>query len=305
MIKQDAGHIVYTDEIREIEDFAHRDPKANYTAFEVFSEKRLTNEDAEEGSYVIKSTLGGATVLHHNAEYPKIKVNGSKVLYSIEDVGVGFGIKKTDIKLSKSLGKPLNLEYVDEALDAVHDKINEIVYRGDIEYDTLTGLFTLSGVTAITASLVIDVAANNVFNVISDAYNDLPLAARQKSPEYSLVVDPNDEQYYNQIGNVTTNESWKTIIEKNLPVKLVVEANALTGLSLAGGGTIAAGTAWLVPKNKEFVRVPIAKSTKNVMDKNSVENDYEVELRGKTEARMGPVEAPYAAAVGKITGLRT
>ena len=304
MIEQDAGHIVSIEEVKEIENFAFRTPHAQYTAFNVFPEKRLVDKDAKVGSYTSKSTLGGASVVQIGAEYPKLKVNGTEVTYSIHVAGVSFAIPKTDIAVSKRMGKPLDSEYVDEALNAVWSELNILAYRGDVQYASYSGLFELSGVTAIAASAVID-STLNVFNVISKAYDGLPLAARQTSPEYTLLVDPSDEQFYNAIGNTTTDDTWKTMIEKNLPIKVVVEAQAEAGLTLSGGSTIAEGVGWLIPKNKEYIRYPVADTVRNIMDSNSVNNAYEEDLKGKTRARVGPIEAPYAASVGKITGLRT
>lgn len=305
MKANDSGHLT-EEEIKEIENFAFRTPSADYTAFRVFEEKRLMDPDAKTAAYITKSKLGGASVVHYGEDFPKMKVNGTEVSYVIEDVGISFSVPKRDVRLSKRMGMPLDSDYMMESLDSTWDEINKIAYVGDVNHGTMTGLTELSGVTAITASAVIDTGVTNVLNIISNAYYDLPIRARKKTTQYSLVVPPADEKYYNQMLNTsTTNDTWKSLIERSLPIVIEVEEEIVAGAALASGATIAAGTSWLVPKNKEFIRFPVAQSVHNVMDSNSVSNPAEDSIIGKTRARIGPVEAPYAISVGKISGLRT
>lgn len=298
-MQTDSGHLT-TEEIKEIEALALRAPDEDLTYSTVFQTKLLTNPAAETGEYYTLSDSGAAEVVRRGSRYGKLTISGTKVTYSLESFGIEFEVYKDDIKASRMFGRPLDMEYVARAVRAAQEKLNTMAYLGDTKFGTLPGILEMSGVTAITGT-DLDTANLNLFDEVQVAMNSLPAKYRQRN--YYLVVADKEYKKFTKIGNTYSNESWLTIIEKNIKnLKVIMDDTIIAGATLASGATIATGTAMLIPYDSSLVRLPIAKVLKAVMDKNSVDNEYEEALRGKIVGKVGPVEAPFAAAIGKITG---
>ncbi len=297
-MQTDASHL--TDlEVKEIEALAIRAPDEDLSYSAVFQAKLLTNPSAETGNYTVVTDSGEAEVVRRGSRYAKLTISGTEVSYILESFGIEFEIYKDDIKASKMFGRPLDMEYVERAVRAAQEKLNKIAYVGDTKFGTLPGVVELSGVTAITGT-DLDTANLNLFNEVQIALNSIPSKYRRRN--YTLVVADKEFKKFTAIGNTTTDDSWLTMIEKNIRnLKVVMDDEIIAGAALAGGGTIATGTAMLIPYEKTLARLPIAKELKAVMDKNSITNEYEEAVRGKIAGKVGPVEVPFPAAVGKIT----
>lgn len=301
MMQNDAGTGHLTDlEVKEIETMAMRAPDTDLTYSQVFQVKLLTNPSAETGEYYVVTDSGEAEVVRRGSRYGKLTISGTKVSYSLETFGIEFEIYKDDIKASRMFSRPLDLEYVARAVRAAQEKLNTMAYRGDTKFGTLPGIVELSAATDITGT-DLDTANLNLFNEVQTAINSLPAKYRRRN--YTLVMADKEYKKFTAIGNTYSNESWLTIIERNIPnLKVVMDDELAAGNATAGGSTVATGTALLIPYDASLVRLPIAKTLKAVMDINTVNNDYEEAIRGKIMGKVGPVEAPFGESVGIITG---
>lgn len=299
MMKQDDGHLT-KEEVQAIEARAVR-PVDDYLSYaDVFKPKLLSNPDAEQGGYRVLERTGKAGIVRRGANYKKLKVNGSSVTYDISEVGIGYDLPKVDIKLAKSFNRPLNLEYVDSAIRVAHEKINEMVYRGDTEFGEYPGVLSLTGVTAYSGT-DLDTADLNLYDEFVNMFNSLPSKFRKR--KYNLVLADAEYKKFLTIGNAYKDLSWKQMIESNYSnVKVILDDEIAAGNELAGGGTIAAGTAMLIPHDDDLCRLPIGYVVKSVVDKESVSNSFKKNIEGRSEGRYGPIEAPHPTSLIKITG---
>lgn len=297
-MNNDSGHI-RTWEIEEIEKVAMKAPADILTYATVFQPLLMTNPNVETGKYTVRTKSGDAEIIRRGTDFPKMKINGNEVTYSFYEIGISYAVNKDDIALAKSFGRPLNLEYVEEAVETTFNKMNSFVYRGDSQFG-IGGVLELSGVTAISGT-DLDTASLNLYDEVRTTMDSLPVKYRNK-PYYLVVADAEDIKF-NKIGNDYRNESWKKIIEDNIKnLTIIVEEQFDAGLALAGGGTIVAGTAMLIPNDKKLARLPVAKPVKSIVSKTSVQDDYLEDIEGKVKGRIGPVEVPFPTAIAKITG---
>ena len=295
----DAGHVT-AEEITVIEGRAKRTPDVDLSYSQVFKPKLLSNPDAETGSYIILTDSGSANIVRRGSRYNKLKINGSKVSYVVEEVGIEYEVNKADIRQAKSIGRPLNLEYVDRAIRACHEKINTLVYRGDTEFGEFPGLLELAGVTTYTGT-DLDTSNLSLFDEFVLAMNSIPAKFRSRS--YYLVLADKEYKKFLKQGNQYTQQTWKNMIESNYSnVKVIMDDELVSGASLSGGGTIATGTALLIPSDEQLCRIPMGYPVKSVVNKATVSDSYHKSILGRAEARMGPVEVPFPTAVCKITG---
>ena len=299
MMQKDAGHVT-AEEITAIENRAKRAPDVDLSYSTVFKPKLLTNPDAETGSYTVLTDSGSANVVRRGSRYNKLKINGSKVTYAIEEVGIEYEVEKADIRQAKSVGRPLNLEYVDRAIRACHEKINALAYRGDTEFGEFPGLLEMAGVTTYSGN-DLDTADLSLYDEFVSAMNSLPLKFRKR--QYYLVLADKEWKKFQKQGNQYTQQSWQNMIETNYPnVKVVGDDEIVSGADLSGGGTISTGTALLVPSDEELCRMPVGYAVKSVVNRATVSDDWYKSILGRAEARVGPIEVPFTTAVVKITG---
>jgi len=296
---QDSGHLT-KEEVTFIEAIGKRSPDLDLTYSEVFQPLLLQNPDAEVGKYEVLTDSGEANLVRKGSRFNKLKLNGSSVRYDIEECGIEYAIRKADIRLARKFGRPLNLEYVERAKRATDEKINALCYRGDTEFGEFPGVLELVGLTSYSGT-ALNTASLNIVNEVVNAFNSIPQKFRRRS--YTLVVADREWKVFTKIVDNASNANIMTLIMQSIPnLKIVNEADLTAGLDLAGGGTIAAGTALFIPNDRELTRLPIAKAVRSVIDSNSQSNEFLKELKGRVEARMGPVEVPFPTAVVKVTG---
>ena len=299
MLQNDDGHIT-SEEIEFIENRSKRSPDLDLTYTRVFNPLLMANPDAETGKYTVASEDGEAHIVRKGSRYKKLKINGASVTYSVDEVGLEYEVPKSDIRLAKSFGRPLNVEYVDRTIRKVSEKINKLCYVGDVEFQEYQGVIELSGVSTYVGS-DLDTASLNLFNEVRQAMNAIPQEFRSRP--YFLVLADKEWQKFSLIGNTTTNESWMQMIEKNIPnVTVVLEDEIKAGAETASGTPVVTGTALLIPNDVTLIRFPVAKPIRSIIDRNSQSNEFETSLRGRVEARNGPIEVPFPLAVVKVTG---
>ena len=295
----DAGHLT-KDEIRYIEQVAKRTPDLDLTFSQVFQPLLLGNPHAETGEYRILTDTGVASLVRRGSRFKKLKINGTKVTYSVDEVGIEYGIQKSDIATARTIGRPLNVEYVERAKRATDEKINILCYRGDTEFGEFPGILELSGSTSYSGT-ALNTASLNIVNEVINGYQAIPKNFRTR--KYTLVLADKEWKVMQKIVDNSSNASIKDLIMRNIPgLNIVCEAEYDAGNELSDGSTIVAGTASLIPNDRELVRLPVAKPTGNIIDSNSQSNAYEKELRGRVEGRLGPISVPFPTAVVKVTG---
>jgi len=299
MISKDSGHL-RKEEVEFIEKIAKRQPDLDLTYSQVFQPLLLGNPNTEVGSYRILTDSGVARIVRRGSRFDKLKINGTNVTYTVDEVGIEYGILKSDIESAKSFGRPLNLEYVERAKRATDEKINTLCYRGDLEFGEFPGILELSGVTSYSGT-ALTTSSLNIVNEVINAFQKIPVKFRSR--QYTLVLADQEWKAMQKIVDNSSNASIADLVKRNIPnLSIVLETEIDATKSLASGGTIASGTAMLIPKERELVRMPVAKTTQSIIDSNSQSNKFEKELRGRVEARLGPVEVPFPTSVVKITG---
>lgn len=299
MISNDTGHL-RREEVQFIENVSKREPDLDLTFSQVFQPLLLTNPNTEVGEYRTLTDTGSAGIVRRGSRFGKLKINGTRVTYTVDEVGIEYGIMKADIEAARNFGRPLNVEYVERAKRATDEKINILCYRGDTEFGEFPGIVELSGVTAYSGT-ALTTASLNIVNEVINAFQAIPVKFRSR--QYTLVLADQEWKIMQKIVDNSSNASIMDLVSRNIPnLSVVLETEIDSGKSLAGGGTIASGTAMLIPNDRELVRLPIAKPTQSVIDSNSQSNAFEKELRGRVEARLGPVEVPFPTSVVKITG---
>lgn len=295
----DAGHVT-PEEIEYIEQRAVRSPDLDLTFSQVFNPLQIPNPDAEVGKYTVASETGEAQIIRQGSRANKLKINGTQVTYTLDSIEIEYEIPKADIRLARSFGSPLNVEYVDRSVRKVNEKLNALAYVGDTQFGDFQGILEVTGVTTYVGT-DLDTSGLNLFNEVQNAVNAIPQEFRRRP--YFLVVADKEWKKFAAIGNDFNNQSWLSIIESNIPnLTVVLEDELVAGADLAGGGTIATGTAMLIPNDVSLVRFPVARPVTSVVDRNSQGNDYEKSLFGRVEARYGPIEVPFPKSVVKITG---
>ena len=299
MIGKDSGHLT-KEEVTFIESVAKRAPDLDLTYSAVFQPMLLGNPNAETGDYRILTDTGVASLVRRGSRFNKLKINGSKVTYSVDEVGIEYGIQKSDIETARTFGRPLNVEYVERAKRATDEKVNILCYRGDTEFGEFPGILELSGATAYSGT-ALTTASLNIVNEVINAFQSIPVKFRSR--QYSLVVADQEWKILQKIVDNSSNSSVMDLIKKSIPnLAVVAEQEYLSGNELSDGSSIASGTASIIPNDRELVRLPVAKPTGSIIDSNSQSNAFEKELRGRVEGRLGPISVPFPTAVVKITG---
>lgn len=295
----DSGHLT-KEELNLIEQVGKRTPDLDLTFPQVFQPLLMGNPNAETGEFRILTDTGVASLVRNGSKFNKLKINGSKVTFSVDECGIEYGIKKTDIESARTFGRPLNMEYVERAKRATDEKINILCYRGDTEFGEFPGILELSGATAYSGT-ALSTASLNIVNEIINGFQAVPVQFRKRN--YKLVIADREWKKLTKIIDNSSNSNIIDLVQRSLPnVEIVTEAEFDAGLGLSGGGTIAAGTAMFIPSDRELVRLPVAKTTSSIIDSNSQSNAFEKELRGRVEARLGPISVPFPTAVVKVTG---
>lgn len=295
----DSGHLT-KEEVTFIENAAKRAPDEDLTFPKVFQPLLMANPNAETGEYRVLTDLGVASLVRRGSRFNKLKINGDKITYSVDEVGIEYGIQKSDIQSARTFGRPLNIEYVERAKRATDEKINILCYRGDTEFGEFPGILELSGSTTYSGT-ALTTASLNIVNEVINAFQSIPQKFRGR--KYSLVVADQEWKIMTKIVDNSSNASIADLVQRSLPnLTVVSETQYTAGLELSDASTIASGTASLIPNDRELVRLPVAKPTNSIIDSNSQSNAFEKELRGRVEARLGPISVPFPTAVVKITG---
>jgi hypothetical protein len=285
------------EEVQYIKNETSRAPDRDLTFATVFEMKVIDPFAKTDVYYVADTDEGAAEIVVHLSDAKKIMVTGQRTTASIYDIAIGFELEMDDIETSRSWNKPLNTEFVARATRAVNEKLNALAYLGDTKFG-VTSLLDNSSVTAITGT-TISVMTDPASSFIG-YFNSLPVVYRNKY-QYKAVFADQEWKQLQKRGNTYNDKSIAQIILEAIPNLEIVppEVSLDAGTTYASGGTVASGVAYLIPKNQEAVRMPIAMSPTAYTDTNTADRI----VYGKVRARAGPLEIVFPTAIGKITGL--
>ena len=298
----DSGSYLTKEELEQIEQVTEREPDRDLTYAQVFPINALANPNATTHEYFIAEDDEGAAELVSKLEsYPMLSVANKRVSYSIYKTKIGFHLPVEDIETSRAWNAPLQTVNVQRALRKVEEKINKIAYIGDESYQ-VPGILSASGVTSISGT---DWSTANldIANEVISYMMKMPVIYRQRP--YSLVLADAEYQklmnYFNSSSAVGDRNHMERINSAlpNLTISSP-EVNLDAGTVLYDSGTVAAGTALLIPDDNTLVQMSIAKAPYTLTENKVVDEA----VKGAVAARIGIVETPFPTAIGKITGLQ-
>jgi len=293
-----ANGYLFNREVEEIENVVMRQPDLDLTFSQVFAAKQLANPEAELSKYsVADDDVGSAKLLRKLSDYPRMSVSGSEVSSQIYKVGIAFEIPTEDVENSRRWSRPLDTEFAERATRKVDEKLIALAFVGDTDFG-VAGVLELSGVTTYSGTSLNN-SSLNLTDELTNSINAIPV--RFRSRPYSLVIADQEWKRLVKIGNSFSNQTWLEMFKSAHPnISVVKEANLDALTALAGGGSVASGTALLVPKDKELCRMPIGMLGKLLF--NQADPAFAEKVEGKVKARVGAVEAPFPTSIVKITG---
>lgn len=301
MEKDEYGSYLTKEEVEYIEQKTLRAPDEDLTYARVFAPTQIPNPNAKSHEYFIaEEDEGAAELVTVLEDAPGLAVSNSQVTYPIYKIKLKGGLAEEDIQASRSFGTPLNVETLNRIKRKVDEKTNQLAYVGDQKFG-VPGIYSGSGFTAITGT-VWSTAGLDLANEVISYVNDLPRIYRTR--KYTLVLADAEYKrlslFFNSTAAVGDRSHLERIKAAHPNLEIVNEASLDAGTVLYNGGTVAAGVALLIPKEKDIVQMGFAKVPYILQDNNIVDEKVTMAVA----ARIGIVETPFPTAIGKITGLQ-
>lgn len=301
MHKDESGSYLTKEELHYIEETTIRAPDEDLTYATVFPIERIPNPNATSHEYFIaEDDEGAAELVNVLEDAPGLAVSNSRVTYAVQKIKLKAGLAVEDIETSRSWNVPLNVETLNRVKRKVDEKTNSLAYVGDTKFG-IPGVISGSGFTAITGtnwgSAGLDLA-----NEVITYMNSIPRIYRKRP--YTLVVADTEwkrlQLYFNSSASVGDRNHFERIKAAFPNLDIVNETNMDAGTVLYDSSTVAAGVAFLFPKDKNLIKMTVAKAP-YVLNENKIVDE---KVNMAVASRVGIVEVPFPTAIGKITGLQ-
>lgn len=299
---QDQSSHLTEAETKAMEEVVERAPDRDLTYSQVFDIVAVPNMWAESGEYY--KADADDTESHgfgrpgDNA--PRMKVAAAQQTYNVLTTHHGFVIPMGDIANSRAFGRPLSTEYAERATRQVQEDLNMLAWVGIASFG-ITSIAEASGVTTITGTDW-DTANLDLANEVITYMHSVPPQYRMLA--YSLALADKEykklTKYFNSSAGVG-DRSHMERIRAALPNLMITppEINLDAGTALGGGGTLATGVGFLIPKVRSLVKMPLAMSPNLTLGNLPLNKGVE----GEVMARAAAPVLVQAESVGKITGL--
>jgi len=149
--KLDAAESVFFK--RELEYVKSKSYDVKHKALKAFTLIPISQEadnGATEITYESYDKIGFAKVIADYAtDFPRVDVYGTQNTVKIKGLGASYGYSIKEIRSARRAGKNLNARRIETARRAVEQKMNNIAWSGDSDYN-IQGLIDYPGITEYT-----------------------------------------------------------------------------------------------------------------------------------------------------------